>query len=330
MRKKLLAAVAALILALSMPAVAFAANSAFDKGTAESSSYLDSYTGNAFLTERDALNLSVERDLYWAGDTLNASGLEIGNGTGGSALLAGATLNVASSDVHGSLRAAGQNINISGTNVGNNITVAGTLRVPNGAEVAVEDGANVPNVSYVDDALVTSASQESSPSPLTMVGPLLFSCFAHILLVLLFFFLIKGALEGAAELVQTKLARMFLLGLALFFALPLLGLFLLFPLVTAPISVLIFLFIGVLWAFSIPFAGYVLGRCPFKKVKPLGAGMLGVVILTAVCYVPYLFFVVPTVSSIFVAGYLTQSFLDKRAAQKDENRADALPQGPAE
>lgn len=127
MRKKLLVAVAALVLALSMPAVAFAANSAFDKGTAESSSYLDSYTGNAFLTERDALNLSVERDLYWAGDTLNASGLEIGNGTGGSALLAGATLNVASSDVHGSLRAAGQNINISGTNVGNNITVAGTL-----------------------------------------------------------------------------------------------------------------------------------------------------------------------------------------------------------
>lgn len=364
MRKKLLVAVAALVLALSMPAVAFAANSAFDKGTAESSSYLDSYTGNAFLTERDALNLSVERDSYWAGDTLNASGLEIGNGTGGSALLAGATLNVASSDVHGSLRAAGQNINISGTNVGNNITVAGqdvsiasdvsacgvyaagsnvsisgsyqsaalaggtvslagsyagdvsisagtvrvskgttvagTLRVPNGAEVAVEDGANVPNVSYVDDALVTSASQESSPSPLTMVGPLLFSCFAHILLVLLFF------------------------------ALPLLGLFLLFPLVTAPISVLIFLFIGVLWAFSIPFAGYVLGRCLFKKVKPLGAGMLGVVILTAVCYVPYLFFVVPTVSSIFVAGYLAQSFLDKRAAQKDEDRADSLPQGTAE
>lgn len=394
MRKKLLVAVAALVLALSMPAVAFAANSAFDKGTAESSSYLDSYTGNAFLTERDALNLSVERDLYWAGDTLNASGLEIGNGTGGSALLAGATLNVASSDVHGSLRAAGQNINISGTNVGNNITVAGqdvsiasdvsacgvyaagsnvsvsgsyqsaalaggtvslagsyagdvsisagtvrvskgttvggTLRAPNGAEVAIEDGANVPNVSYVDDALVTSASQESSPNPLTMVGPLLFSCFSRILLVLLFFFLIKGALEGAAELAQTKLARMFLLGLALFFALPLLGLFLLFPLVTAPISVLIFLFIGVLWAFSIPFAGYVLGRCLFKKVKPLGAGMLGVVILTAVCYVPYLFFVVPTVSSIFVAGYLAQSFLDKRAAQKDEDRADSSPQGPAE
>lgn len=389
MRKKLLVIVAALALALCVPAVAFAANSAFDKGTAESSSHLDSYTGNAFLTERDALNLSVERDLYWAGETLNASGLEVGNGTGGSALLAGATLNVASSNVYGSLRAAGQNINISGTKVGNNITVAGqdvsiasdvsasgvyaagsnvsvsgtyqsaalagatvslagnyagdvsvsagtvrvskgttvggTLRLPNNADVVIEEGATVPNLSYVDDALVTSASQDAAPNPLAVVGPLLFSCFAHILLVLLFFFLIRGTLEGAVKLSETNLARMFLLGLALFFALPLLGLFFLFPLVTAPISALIFIFIGVLWAFSIPFVGYVLGRRLFKNVKPLGAGMLGTVILTAICYVPYLFFVVPTVSSVFVAGYLFQSFLDKRAQEKEQAQAESLP-----
>ena len=94
MRKKLLVVVAAFALALCMPAMAFAANSAFDKGTVESTSYVDSYTGNAFLMERDALNLTVERDLYWAGDTLNARGLEVGGGTGGSALLAGSTLNV--------------------------------------------------------------------------------------------------------------------------------------------------------------------------------------------------------------------------------------------
>ena len=59
MRKKLLVVVAAFALVLCMPAMAFAANSAFDKGTAESTSYVDSYTGNAFLMERDALNLTV-------------------------------------------------------------------------------------------------------------------------------------------------------------------------------------------------------------------------------------------------------------------------------
>lgn len=376
MRKKLLVVVAAFALVLCMPAMAFAANSAFDKGTAESTSYVDSYTGNAFLMERDALNLTVGRDLYWVGDTLNARGLEVGGGTGGSALLAGGTLNVASSTIHGSLRAAGQTVNVSSTTVGNNITVAGqnvsiasdvsacgvyaagsnvstyqgaafaagtvnlagsyagdvsisagtvnvsrgttvggTLRVPNNAQVTIEEGANVPNVSYVDDALVSTVSEGSEQNSFSVIGPLLFSCMAHALLVLLFFFLIKGSMEGAVKLTETKLSRMFVLGFAEFFVLPLLGLFLLFPLVTAPISALIFIFIAVLWMFSIPFAGYVLGRRLFEGMAPLGAGMIGTLVLTAICYIPYLFFVVPTVCSIFVAGYLTQSFLDKRVGK---------------
>lgn len=310
MRKKLLVVIAALALVLCMPAVAFAANSAFDKGTAESTSYVDAYTGNAFLTERDALNLTVGCDLYWAGDTLNARGLEVGSGTGGSALLAGSTLNVASSTIHGSLRAAGQTVNVSrGT------TVGGTLQVPNNAQVTIEEGANVPNVSYVDDALVSTVSEGSEQNSFSVIGPLLFSCMAHALLVLLFFFLIKGAMEGAVKLTETKLPRMFMLGFAEFFVLPLLGLFLLFPLVTAPISALIFIFIAVLWMFSIPFAGYVLGRRLFEGMAPLGAGVIGTLILTAVCYIPYLFFVVPTVCSVFIAGYLTQSFLDKRVGK---------------
>ena len=372
MRKKLLVVVAAFALVLCMPAMAFAANSAFDKGTAESTSYVDSYTGNAFLMERDALNLTVGRDLYWVGDTLNARGLEVGGGTG-------STLNVASSTIHGSLRAAGQTVNVSSTTVGNNITVAGqnvsiasdvsacgvyaagsnvsvsgtyqgaafaagtvnlagsyagdvnvsagtvnvskgttvggTLRVPNNAQVTIEEGANVPNVSYVDDALVSTVSEGSEQNSFSVIGPLLFSCMAHALLVLLFFFLIKGAMEGAVKLTETKLSRMFVLGFAEFFVLPLLGLFLLFPLVTAPISALIFIFIAVLWMFSIPPAGYVLGRRLFEGMAPLGAGMIGTLVLTAICYIPYLFFVVPTVCSIFVAGYLTQSFLDKRVGK---------------
>lgn len=302
MRKKLLVVVAVFALALCMPAMAFAANSAFDKGTAESTSYVDSYTGNAFLMERDALNLTVGRDLYWVGDTLNARSLEVGGGTGGSALLAGSY-------------AGDVSISAGTVNVSRGTTVGGTLRVPNNAQVTIEEGANVPNVSYVDDALVSTVSEGSEQNSFSVIGPLLFSCMAHALLVLLFFFLIKGAMEGAVKLTETKLSRMFMLGFVVFFVLPLLGFFLLFPLVTAPISALIFIFIAVLWMFSIPFAGYVLGRRLFEGMAPLGAGVIGTLVLTAVCYIPYLFFVVPTVCSIFVAGYLTQSFLDKRVGK---------------
>ena len=184
--------------------------------------------------------------------------------------------------------------------------------MPSNAQVTIEEGANVPNVSYVDDALVSAVSEGSEQSSFSVIGPLLFSCMAHALLVLLFFFLIKGAMESAVKLTETKLSRMFMLGFVAFFVLPLLGFFLLFPLVTAPISALIFIFIAVLWMFSIPFAGYVLGRRLFGDMAPLGAGVIGTLVLTAVCYIPCLFFVVPTVCSIFIAGYLTQSFLDKR------------------
>lgn len=394
MRKKFLALVAAFALAFCMPAVAFASNSAFDKQAAESSSYVDTYTGNAFLLQRDVLNLAVECDLYWAGEILNASGLSIGQGNGGSALLAGRVLNVESSAIAGSLRAAGQDVNVASTQVGNNITVAGqdvsissdvsargvyaagssvsvsgtyqgaalagemvalagtyagdvsisansvavapgttvggTLTVPNGANVMIADGANVPNVNYMNEVFGSSGqeSAEQTVTPLSVVGPLLFSCFAHALLVLLFFFLIKESMERATELTKTKLGSMFLYGLAAFFALPILAVLLLFPLVTVPISALIFIFIAVLWLFSIPFAGYVLGRRLFKGVKPLGAGVLGALILTAVCYVPFLFFVVPTVSSVFVAGYLVQTFKEKRAAQKAQPQLQQQP--PAE
>lgn len=110
-------------------------------------------------------------------------------------------------------------------NVSRGTTVGGTLRVPNNAQVTIEEGANVPNVSYVDDALVSTVSEGSEQNSFSVIGPLLFSCMAHALLVLLFFFLIKGAMEGAVKLTETKLSRMFVLGFAEFFVLPLLGLF---------------------------------------------------------------------------------------------------------
>ena len=286
--------------------------------------------------ERDALNLTVGRDLYWVGDTLNARGLEVGGGTGGSALLAGSTLNVASSAIHGSLRAAGQTVNVSSTTAGNNITVAGqnvsiasdvsacgvyaagsnvsvsgtyqgaafaagtvnlagsyagdvnvsastinvsrgttvggTLQVPSNAQVTIEEGANVPNVSYVDDALVSAVSEESEPNSFSVIGPLLFSCMAHALLVLLFFFLIKGVMEGAVKLTETEAFAHVHVGLCGVFVLPLLGFFLLFPLVTAPISALIFIFIAVLWMFFHPVCRLRVGAPPVRGHGAFGRG----------------------------------------------------------
>ena len=106
------------------PATALAANSAFDDTSGQPSEYLDSYTGNAFLLNRDVANISVAGDLYWAGVSLNANAVEVGT-QGGSMLAAGQTLMLSQASIQGSLRMAGETISVSNTEVGNNITVAG-------------------------------------------------------------------------------------------------------------------------------------------------------------------------------------------------------------
>ncbi len=375
MRKKILVLAAVLALALCLPAAAFASSSAFDKGAAEGSTYQDEVTGNAFLAERDMRSLQVECDLYWAGQTLNATDLSVGQGRGGSALLAGQDLSVSNSQIAGSLRAAGQNVDIRNVSVGNNLTIAGSsvsidsqttangvyvaasevslagtykgavvaaasvnlagsyegdvqvlastvyvakgtaisgaLNVPADAQVTIEDGADAPNVVYSSALQGESQAEQANPA-VALIVPCLFSCIAHMLLAMLYAFLFGNALRRATQMCKEKPGRMLLSGLVAFIAAPFAVVLLLFPLVTAPISVLMLIAMAVLWLFSIPFAGYVLGCCLLPKMRPLGAGVLGTLIVTVVAYLPYLFFVVPTVCAIFTAGYLVQRVFEGR------------------
>ncbi len=375
MKKKALALLAVLALVLCVPAAAFASSSAFDKGAAEGSTYQDELTGNAFLAERDIRGLQVGCDLYWAGQTLNATDLMVGEDRGGSALLAGSELNVTNAQVGGSLRAAGQQVSLRNVKVGNNLTIAGQsvsidsqssangvyvaasdvslagtyksvaiaaatvnlagtyegdvqalsstvyvakgtaisgkLCVPSDAQVTIEDGADAPNVEY--SSVLQGAMQGDQADPtFSLVAPCLFSCIAHMLLAMLFALLFKESLQRATKMAKEKPGRVFLSGVVAFIAAPFAALLLLFPLVTAPISALMLITMTVLWLFSIPFAGYVLGCCLLPKMRPLGAGVLGTLILTVVAYLPYMFFVVPTVCAIFTTGYLVQRFFEKR------------------
>ena len=367
--------VAILAVALCLPAAAFASSSAFDKGAAEGSAYQDQVTGNAFLTERDMRGLQVECDLYWAGQTLNATDLSVGLGRGGSALLAGQDLGISNSQIAGSLRAAGQTVEIRNVSVGNNLTIAGssvsidpqttangvyvaasevslagtykgavvaaasvsltgsyegdvqalastvyvakgtaisgTLTVPADAQVTIEDGADAPNVVYSSALQGESQGEQANPAVM-LIAPCLFSCIAHMLLAVLYALLFGNALRRATQMCKEKPGRLYLSGLVAFIAAPFAALLLLFPLVTAPISVLILVAMAVLWLFSIPFAGYVLGCRLLPKMRPLGAGVLGTLILTVVVYLPYMFFVVPSLCALFTAGYLVQRFFEGR------------------
>ncbi len=370
--KKLVGLIAAFVLVFSLPATAFAASSAFDSGAQESVTVQDSYTGNAFLLNRDMQNLQVDCDLYWAGNELSASGLNVGAGTGGSVLLAGQDISVASSQVAGSLRAAAQNLQVSGVTVGNNITVAGsnvvissssakgvyaaasnlsvagtfkgaslfggsvtlggtyegnvdvsastvrvasgttingTLTVSSDASVNIEEGANVSNLEYSSALQHSPVEQDTGGFNILMC---MFACVAHMLLAMFFALLFKESMQRAIRMYKEKAGRTMLSGLVVFIAAPFVASLLLFPLVTAPISAFMLIVMAVIWLFAIPLAGYVLGCRFMPKVRPMGAGVLGTLVLTVITYLPGLFFVVPTVCSILVAGYLWQAWREKR------------------
>lgn len=368
------------------PRVALAANSAFDSNTDETSSYVDAYTGNAFLLERDVSNTQVGGDLYWLGDTLNAQAVQVGaNNSGGSFLAAGRVLTISNVQIQNSFRAVAETMTLSQMSIGNNITVAGglvtiasnvsanglyaagetldiagtyaggilaggtvtltaqisgdmsisaetivitkdtqidgTLTVPTDANLTIEEGAQVGNVAKTEPVF----TQTTGLDPIAMFfAPLLFSCVAHLLLMMLYGWLMCDSIRKATEASRDHLGKILLYGLLAFIAAPFVALFFIALLVTAPIGVLMLAVMALLWLFSIPFVGYVLGKSVFKKMSEKRAGVIGVLALTVLCYVPGLFVVVPSLCAMFTAGYVIDLFVEKRRKQKIEKAPEKV------
>lgn len=368
-----------------VPQVAYALNSAFDETSYETQQYIDSYTGNAFLTHRDVTNVTVGCDLYWAGEALNASGLTTGADGSGDALLAGETISLKNSNIQGSVRAAGRDLNIVSSQIANNITVAGqnisvassvdarglyaagetldiagtyqsgalsgdavtltgsfegdvyvsaahvtvtdaavvkgTLYVPEDASVTIEDKAQIHNT--VESGLVGSGN--AGGLPLAVILSLLaFSCIAHVLLTMVYWYFGKDAIRDAAVMSRDHVGSLVLTGLVIFFATPLVAVLLIVPVVTLPLVALMGIIMVTVWLFSIPFAGAALGCQIFSKMPPRVAALVGTLILTVLCYVPYLLPVIPTLTSIYTIGYVGQKFLIRRRLSKKQAPNDSI------
>ncbi len=381
----LLVGALALFVGLGAPHAAYALNSAFDETSSETQQYFDDYSGNAFLVNRDVTNVTVGCDLYWAGETLKASGITTGANGSGDALLAGQNLTLSHSEIRGSLRAAGMDVHIASSQIANNITVAGqtisvasnvsaqglyaageTLNIAgsyksaslsadtvtlsgtfegdvhiSAAHIDLSDTANIKGTLYIpQDAsftcgdktqandvvasgLVGSGSAEGMPLAVVL-GLLVFSCIAHVLLTLVYWYFGKDVIRDAATMSREHVGSLALTGLVVFFATPLLAVVLIVPIVTLPIVVLMGIVMVTVWLFSIPFAGAALGCQIFHKRSPRLAAVAGTLILTLLCYVPYLLPIIPTLASIYTIGYVGQKFLIRRRANKKPKANDPI------
>lgn len=369
---------AVLAFMLCMPTFAFAAG-AFDDGgqSGALSSGTQRNAGNLFALAHPVSSTDIEGDLYWAGQTLNATKVNVGTSGQGSLLAAGKDLSFSDITVAGSLRAAGQEITISRAQISSNITIAaqtislgsdvaakglyasaqditvagsyeggmlsaknvnldgvvegdltisaqtvaisekaqvnGTLIVPEDVNITIAEGAQVPNVSY---SAPVKTEQPTMFDDLLMV---LYTCMAHIVLVGLFFLVIRKSLVRSANMARTKLLKMLLAGLVIFIVAPILCIVLVFPLITIPIVVLMLIVMLLIALFSLPFAGSALGLMLLgKRMNPVLAAIIGTVALTILVYIPILSVVTVLFCIFFTTGYLWCCYWESHQERKRE------------
>lgn len=380
-RTKLVMFATALAFVLCMPSLAFAAGAFDDGGSGGAlSSGTQRNAGNLFALAHPVSSTDVEGDLYWTGQTLNATKVNVGTSGHGSILAAGQNLSFSDITVAGSLRAAGQDISVSRAQIASNITIAaqtvslgsdveakgiyasaqdikvagayeggflsgqnvsldgvvaadltisaqtinisekaqvgGTLVVPEDANVTIAEGAQVPNVSY------SAPLEVKQPTMLDDLLAIVYACMAHIVLVGLFFLIIRKSLVRSANMARTNLLKMLLAGLIIFFVAPILCIALIFPLITIPVVVLMLIVMLLIALFSLPFAGSALGLMLLgKRMNPVLAAIIGTVVLTILVYIPIVSVATLLFCIVFTAGYLWCCYWESRQERKRERLA---------
>ena len=208
------------------------------------------------------------------------------------------------------------NIQAEQINIGKNAQVKGQLVLPEGVTVNIADGAQVPNVTY------SAPINTAQPTLFDDIISIVYACMAHIVLVGLFFVIIRKQLVSASIMARKRLGMMLLAGLVVFLVAPLACLLLIFPLITIPVVVLMVLVMLIIALFSIPFAGSALGMMLFKdRMNPVLAAVIGTLILTICAYLPILSFLTVIFCIIFTAGYLWMSYWDIHKTRRQERIA---------
>lgn len=259
--------------------------------------------------------------------TVAGSDLSFGKGTSGNGLyVAGSSVSLQGT-YNGVVVAAGAitvdnlacsgNVSLSGETItiGPNVSIAGTLEVPEASKVEIAEGATIANIVKTEESDVEVSA---SPTPSISILQIAFSCIAHILMVGLFFWLMRERLDKMAKTTSASWGKTILIGLATFFLLPLVLIIACFPLVTIPIVFLISAAMMLIWLCAIPLAGAALGKIFFKNIKPLYSGILLTVIFTVLACLPYMTIAVNFVCTVVTAGYIAQALNDLRKRRKAE------------
>lgn len=261
-------------------------------------------------------NITVAAQDISLGADVNANGLyAAAKDLSISGTYKGASLTGESVSFNGSV-AGDLSIQAEHISIGKNAKVEGTLTVPEGVDVAVADGAQIPTISYSEPI------QVAEPTMFDNMLTILYACMAHIVLVGLFFVIIRKSLVRSANMAREQLVKMLLAGLVIFIVAPILCLLLIFPLITIPVVVLMVLVMVTIALFSLPFTGSALGLMLLgKRMNPVLAAVIGTVVLTILAYIPFVATITVIFCIMFTAGYLWMCYWELHKERKQERFA---------
>lgn len=274
--------------------------------------------------------------------TIMGYGINMGQGFSAKAVYAAAQ-SISFAGTCDVLHVAAQNVTVSGTVNGDahinantvsildGAVVTGTLYVTAESEPVVPAGARVGAVSFTKSQ--TSSESETSAASVSTVSKvlgklskLIMMLPGRILLAVLYYFVIRKSVDGAAEMAKTRAVAVPVTGFVALISMPIAAIILLCTVIGVPAGVLLLCLYGIALGFAVSFAGCMAGKLVFPKLHTLLSYIIGAGAITLILYVPYVGGIVTFAAMIYTLGY----FIQKIYLGFDKKEAVAAPAAPAE
>lgn len=199
--------------------------------------------------------------------------------------------------------------------IGSEAVVSGTLKIESSKKPEIADGAKIGDLKV---KIVKEAAGKPTIGQRIMDGVLssIYWAVAMILLGLLLMWIGRGHIENASVMVKERKGAMLGSGAVALIVAPFAVVFCLVTIIGAPAG----LFLGLLYVLALisatAFTGASLGPVVFKKMSPVPAGIIGIIIIAVLKELPYLGALVSIAAAIYTLGYIVQAINLKNKERK--------------
>ena len=213
-------------------------------------------------------------------------------------------------NVQGDVTIDGENVSI-----GSEAVVSGTLKIESSKKPEIADGAKIGDlkVKIVKD---TTGKPSIGQRIKDGVFSAIYWSVAMILLGLLLLWIARGHIEEASSMVKRRKGAMLGSGAIALIVVPFAVILCLITIIGAPAGLFVGLLYLIVLVSATAFTGASLGPVVFKKMSPIPAGIIGIIILVVLEEVPYLGALVSIAAAIYTLGYLVQTIHLKNQERK--------------